>query len=123
MNGPSPRGRWKYVTHQLRVKKFLASPGDGRPQPKIPAQALWSASSAPASPITSSWMASSPPLRFRQGQDRVEIWDADDFDPWETLRWETVRVIRYRQYKPNGEAIEAYWLTNFSARRVGSRSL
>jgi hypothetical protein len=64
-----------------------------------------------------------PKLRFREGEDRIEIWDADDFDPWETLRWETVRVIRYRQHKPNGEVIEAYWLTNFSARRIGGRSL
>jgi hypothetical protein len=60
---------------------------------------------------------------FRHGQDRVEIWDADDFDPWDTLRWETVRVIRYRQYKPNGEVREAYWLTDFPRSRVGSRTL
>ncbi len=64
-----------------------------------------------------------PKDHFRDGEDEVEIWDADDFDPWETLHWETVRVIRYRQHKPNGEVIEAYWLTNFSPRRVGSRSL
>mgnify|MGYP001567293838 CR=1 FL=1 len=64
-----------------------------------------------------------PKLRFRDGKDRVEIWDADDFDPWETLRWETVRVMRYRQYKPDGKVIEAYWLTNFSPRRVSSRTL
>jgi len=64
-----------------------------------------------------------PKLVFREGRDRVEIWDADDFDPWETLHWETVRVIRYRQHKPNGEVIEAHWLTNFSSRRVGCRSL
>lgn len=60
---------------------------------------------------------------FRHGKDRVEIWDADDFDPWETLRWETVRVIRYRQYKPNGTGCEAYWLTDFPRHRVSSRSL
>jgi hypothetical protein len=64
-----------------------------------------------------------PKLCFRDGSDRIEIWDADDFDPWETLRWETVRVIRYRQHKSDGEVIEAYWLTNFSSRRVGCRSL
>jgi hypothetical protein len=64
-----------------------------------------------------------PKFCFRDGEDRIEIWDADDFDPWETLHWETVRVIRYRQHKPNGEVIEAYWLTNFSSRRLGSRSL
>lgn len=63
-----------------------------------------------------------PSQRFRDDKDRVEIWDADDFDPWESLTWETVRVIRYRQTKPNGEIVEAYWLTNFS-RRVSSRAL
>lgn len=60
---------------------------------------------------------------FVQGRDRVEIWDADDFDPWESLRWPTVRVIRYRQYKPDQSVVDAYWLTNFSSTRVGARSL
>jgi hypothetical protein len=65
-----------------------------------------------------------PPQQvFSHGQDRVEIWDADDFDPWETLRWETVRVIRYRQRKPDGTVFEAYWLTNFPPQRVSSRAL
>lgn len=60
---------------------------------------------------------------FRQGNDRVEIWDADDFDPWESLHWPTVRVIRYRQFKPDQTVVDAYWLTNFSTTHVGSRSL
>jgi hypothetical protein len=60
---------------------------------------------------------------FRHGNDRVEIWDADDFDPGSTLRWETVRVIRYRQYQPDGTVCEAYWLTDFPRSRVGSRTL
>jgi len=64
-----------------------------------------------------------PQLCFEEGQDRVEVWDAEDFDPWESLQWPTVRVLRYRQFKPNGEVIEAYWLTNFSPRRVSSRTL
>jgi hypothetical protein len=68
--------------------------------------------------------ASRPPTRtYRHGKDRVEIWDADDFAPWETLRWDRVRVIRYRQHKPDGTVIEAQWLTNFSLRQVGSLSL
>ena len=62
-------------------------------------------------------------LVFRDSPDRVELWDADDFDPWESLEWETVRVIRYRQYKPDGEVVEAYWLTNFSARQMSRRCL
>jgi hypothetical protein len=60
---------------------------------------------------------------FRQGQDRVEIWDADDFDPWQTLRWETVRVVRYRQHRPDGSVCEAYWLTDFPRRQVSTRAI
>jgi hypothetical protein len=62
-------------------------------------------------------------LSFRWGTDRVELWDDDDFDPWETLRWSTVRVLYYRQHKPDGTVIEAYWLTNLPATRVSTRSL
>ena len=64
-----------------------------------------------------------PSLSFRDGSDRVELWDADDFDPWEALRWETVRVIRYRQHKPNGDVVEAYWLTNLPSRQISPRCL
>lgn len=65
-----------------------------------------------------------PPTRiYRDGADRVEIWDADDFDPWETLDWPTVRVIRYRQHKPDGTVVQADWLTDFPSRKVGSLSL
>lgn len=64
-----------------------------------------------------------PPTTFWDGPDRVEVWDADDFDPWETLRWETVRVIFYRQHPPQGDVIEAFWLTDFPTRTVSSRSL
>jgi hypothetical protein len=60
---------------------------------------------------------------FRHGQDWVEIWDADDFDPWDTLRWEAVRVVFYRQHKPGGKVIEAYWLTDFPRARVSSRAI
>ncbi len=60
---------------------------------------------------------------FYYGKDRVEIWDADDFDPWQTLRWETVRVVRYRQHKPNGTVHEAYWLTDFPRHQVSSRAI
>lgn len=62
-------------------------------------------------------------LRFRFTRDSVEVWDASDFDPWETLRWPTVRVLYYRQHKPDGSVIEAYWLTNLSPERVSTGSL
>lgn len=64
-----------------------------------------------------------PDTVFRQGSDWVEVWDADDFDPWETLRWETVRVIRYRQHKPDGTVVQAYWLTDFTQAQAGSKAL
>ena len=64
-----------------------------------------------------------PTLTFEERGERIELWDADDFDPWETLRWTTVRVLRYRQHKPDGVVVEAYWLTDFPAARVGSRLL
>jgi hypothetical protein len=68
--------------------------------------------------------AAQPPTEtFAEGQDRVEVWDADDFDPWEALRWETVRVLKYRQTKPAGQVIEAMWLTDWPASAVPSRAL
>lgn len=68
--------------------------------------------------------ASRPPDRkFRDGKDLVEIWDDEDFDPWETLRWQTVRVIRYLQHKPDGTVVEAYWLTDFTKSEAGSQAI
>jgi len=64
-----------------------------------------------------------PTLIVEERGERIELWDADDFDPWERLRWPTVRVLRYRQHKPDGRVVEAYWLTDFSPQRVGSRLL
>jgi hypothetical protein len=64
-----------------------------------------------------------PTLTFEDDGTRVERWDAADFDPWEELRWPTVRVIRYRQHHRDGTTIEAYWLTDFSPRRVSTRTL
>jgi hypothetical protein len=64
-----------------------------------------------------------PDLEFRDGTDRVQIWDADDFDPWESLQWDTVRVIRYRQHHRNGDIVAASWLTNFSSRQISRRCL
>lgn len=64
-----------------------------------------------------------PAASFPSGEDQVEVWDADDFDPWETLAWPTVRVLRYRQHKRNGTVIQADWLTNFSIVKLASRTL
>jgi len=68
--------------------------------------------------------ASGPPTTvFQQGPDRVDFWDAEDFDPWDTLHWETVRVFFYRQHKPDGTVVEAYWLTNFASSTAGPQAL
>jgi hypothetical protein len=63
-----------------------------------------------------------PQAIFQEGDDQVEVWDADDFASWETLRWPTVRVLRYRQHKRDGTVIQAEWLTNFPIRTLGSLS-
>ena len=63
------------------------------------------------------------PQVLRDGQDRVELWERDDFQPWEGLDWPSVRVIFYRQHKPDGRIVEAYWLTSFAAKRVGALAL
>jgi hypothetical protein len=64
-----------------------------------------------------------PTTTFEDGNDHVEVWDKEDFDPWQGLRWKTVRVVRYRQHKRTGAIIEAYWLTDWPMRKVGSLSL
>lgn len=64
-----------------------------------------------------------PTAVFMHGNDRVEAWEADDFDPWQKLEWESVRVMRYRQRKPDGTVVEAYWLTDFPTRKVGVKRL
>lgn len=63
-----------------------------------------------------------PQAMFQEGKDQVEVWDDDNFDPWETLQWPTVRVLRYRQHKPDGTVVQAEWLTNFSMSKLGSLS-
>jgi hypothetical protein len=60
---------------------------------------------------------------FQVGRDRVEVWDADDFEPWAGLHWASVRVLRYRHYRHDGKIFDAHWLTNFTLRQVGSRAL
>jgi Transposase DDE domain len=64
-----------------------------------------------------------PQHTFRDGPDRIEMWDAADFDPWETLRWPTVRVFRYRQHKTDGTVVDAYWLTDFPTKRATPKML
>lgn len=60
---------------------------------------------------------------LQDGADRIEFWDEEDFAPWETLHWERVRVIRYRQHHADGTVVEAEWLTNLPQRKVPSLSL
>jgi hypothetical protein len=40
MSGPTPRHLLHFVTRRLRLRQYLRDPGDGRPQPQIPAQLL-----------------------------------------------------------------------------------
>jgi hypothetical protein len=63
-----------------------------------------------------------PQAVFQEGGDQVEVWDSDHFDPWETLHWPAVRVLRYRQHKPDGSVVQAEWLTDFPISKLGSLS-
>ncbi len=63
-----------------------------------------------------------PQAVFQEGDDRVEVWDYDHFDSWETLNWPEVRVLRYRQHKRDGTVVQAEWLTDFSIAKLGSLS-
>jgi len=63
-----------------------------------------------------------PQAVFQEGDDRVEVWDGDDFEPWETLNWPAVRVLRYRQHKRDGSVIQAEWLTAFPIAKLGTLS-
>jgi len=63
-----------------------------------------------------------PQAVFQEGDDQVEVWDADDFDPWETLQWPTVRVLRYRQQKRDCSIFQAEWFTDFAMAKLGSLS-
>jgi hypothetical protein len=63
-----------------------------------------------------------PAAVFQEGSDRVEVWDAADFNAWENLDWPAVRVLRYRQHKRDGTVIQAEWLTNFPRAKLGSLS-
>ena len=63
-----------------------------------------------------------PHAVYQDGDDRVEVWDYDHFDSWETLDWPEVRVLRYRQHKRDGTVIQAEWLTNFPIAKLGSLS-
>lgn len=40
MSGPTPRRLLHFVTRRLRLRRYLRDPGDGRPQPQIPAKLL-----------------------------------------------------------------------------------
>jgi hypothetical protein len=55
--------------------------------------------------------------------EQVDIWDDDEFLPWDGLHWRRVRVIRYIQHRVGGAATEAYWLTNCLTNAVSSQAL
>ena len=96
MRSPSPPRLRKYTTGVLR-QKVVARLRDDLAELRAAAQERFD-----SQPVT---------LCFQEGQDQVQVWQAADFDPWGSLRWTRVRMLRYGQIKPSGEVIEAYWLT------------
>jgi hypothetical protein len=69
------------------------------------------------------WADTAPQECFAYHGGSLEVWDADDFIPWQELRWPRVRALRYRHVRKDGKVFDAYWLTNLPVRRVGCRAL
>jgi hypothetical protein len=46
-----------------------------------------------------------PDITFQDAEDWVELWEAADFDPWETLAWETVQLMRTRDWQGHSAAL------------------
>jgi hypothetical protein len=64
-----------------------------------------------------------PTATFQMGHDWVEVWDADNFDPWDILRWATIRVLLYPQHRPDGTVVPVGWLTDLPLWQVSAQSL
>jgi len=58
------------------------------------------------------FLNTAPHLVLEEDGRPIELWDAQDFEPWDSLRWPWVRVLRYRYEDKDGEAVDAYWLTD-----------
>ena len=57
---PAPRRLYPYVTGRLDPRRYLAWPGDWRPQPRIAAHVLVSSTSATTTPTAFCWTCCSP---------------------------------------------------------------
>jgi hypothetical protein len=64
-----------------------------------------------------------PHVVLEQDNRRIELWDAQDFEPWEALHWNWVRVLRYRYEANDGSIVDAYWLTNMPQAFATSQTL
>ena len=113
VSGPIIRSLFHFASFTLALKPLPRQPGDGRLRRKIPAASLgW----RPAARLPYALAGhrggrgpvfQSPPIdTFQRGEDRIEVWDAGDFDPWETLDWRTVRLMRYRQREKDGSVVQ-----------------
>jgi len=67
--------------------------------------------------------AASPTRVYRDGKDRLEIWDADDFAPWETLRWDRVSRHPLSPTQTGSDHGPSPVVDQLPSRRVGSLSL
>ncbi len=76
LKSPSPRRLWKYVSQHLPPGRLLPVPRRWAFPPQDPGERSVAAQRR--------FHCKPPDLQFREGTDRVEIWDADDFDPWES---------------------------------------
>lgn len=61
-------------------------------------------------------------LTIEHKNHRVELWDHDTFEPWDTCPWNSVRVIRYIQHTKPAPVV-AEWITNIPTKTAGTASV
>jgi len=59
-----------------------------------------------------------PKERFQEGATKWRCGTPTTSTPGRRLRWNSVRVLRYRQHKPDGTVCEAFWLTDFPTHQL-----
>jgi Transposase DDE domain len=113
VKGPSPRGLWKYAVRRLRQSlgarfvDYVVVEGEFATAPFLHAAAEvgWPVVARLKDNLPELFQAaqrrfrSQHPLWFNAGAERVELWEADDFDLWEALRWQISRRSLYAMAK------------------------
>jgi hypothetical protein len=76
----------------------------------------WSMPNAPAAAVEKRFTGKCPHRMVKDGDEPRRVVGCRRLRSRETLEWDTVRVVRYRQHKPDGTVVQADWLIRLPAR-------